>query len=94
MAQDRPTDFTMVLLGIEERITERIRQQFVVISDRLDVVLARITAEQGSGAFSKCRTSSYSPASYGQMCALPKLHAREYRGHGHGGADPVPKCSR
>ena len=50
--------------------------------------------EQGSGAFSKCRTSSYSPASYGQMCALPKLHAREYRGHGHGGVDPVPKCSR
>ena len=45
MSQDSPTDFTVVLLGVEERITERIRQQFVVISDRLDVVLSRITAK-------------------------------------------------
>ena len=45
MAQDSSTDFTAVLLGLEERIAERIRQQFVAISDRLDAVLARITAE-------------------------------------------------
>jgi len=38
MAQDSSSDLTAVLLGLEERIAEKIRQQFVAISDRLDAV--------------------------------------------------------
>ena len=45
MAQDSSSDLTAVLLGLEERIAEKIRQQFVAISDRLDAVLALIPTE-------------------------------------------------
>ena len=46
MAQISSADLAAALLGLEERIDEKVNQQFVVLSDRLDAVLAVIPAEQ------------------------------------------------
>ena len=45
MVEDSSFDLTAVLLGLEERIAEKISQQFAAFSDRLEAVLALIPAE-------------------------------------------------
>ena len=46
MAQDSSSDLALVLLDLEERMDEKISQQFVALSDRLDAVLPLIPAER------------------------------------------------
>jgi len=45
MVEDSSFDLTATLLGLEERIVEKISQRFVAFSERLEAVLALILAE-------------------------------------------------
>ena len=50
MVEDSSFDLTAALLGLEERIAEKISQQFAAFSDRFEAVLALIPAERSLAA--------------------------------------------